>query len=160
MRLNELLNSEVQYKVTEDGDRQYEEVAEINGRTIVFGADLSHSHTEVETDEWEVAFMEKQNHKTQWGTNSVKWSIEKTGSGGEMRVFAYVKAATERFVKQYKPEVFSFSANLKEESRVKLYTTLSQKFKPADYVLRTKQGRSVKYFIYIRKDSPHASSGT
>jgi len=48
-----------------------------------------------------------------------------TGTGNEFIVFATIAAIMKKFIQQYSPETFSFSA--KEKSRVKLYYAFSQK---------------------------------
>lgn len=130
MKLYELLKAHVDYEVADQDDDCYSEVATINGRDIIFVAEKSRLlQGDIKRGKsyypWEVGFLEKIAHAKDTDHNV---TIQKTGSGGELQVFSFVKAALHRFIEKYSPERFTFSAALNEPSRVKLYTAFLKRF--------------------------------
>jgi hypothetical protein len=118
MKLNEILDKKVDYEVVKSSSSVFHTRAEINGRIINFGA------VEEGPGEWEIEFNEKADGKITYAA---------TGSGGELEVFAMVKASTEEFVQRYKPRVMMFTSDKDGTGRSKLYDKLAKKFKIPGY---------------------------
>lgn len=140
MKLLELLDSKVAYKVSKHADA-YEETATIDGKQIIFQC-MTSWIDDHNSPSWEVSFM------TEHGTT---FSIKKTGSGSELKIFAFVIEAVYRFVAACKPEAFHFSADNNEPSRVKLYAALARRFKDENYTKESMQKYGDTYWSFTRK---------
>lgn len=146
--LLELLDSSVKYKVTNQNDDYYSEVATINGREIQFEAEREYNSGDVAENKltWGIAFIEM----TDDPKEMVPFTIKKTGSGGELKVFSFVKSALERFIKKYEPPEFWFSADADEPSRVKLYTAFIERFRIPGYQISSKYGALGKEWTFAK----------
>ena len=115
MYLRELLDSKVEYEVKSNTSGRFWIQSEINGRliSVFFYCDPG--------DAWELSFGEKA--KRDENNDRVFWSHAKSGSGGELKVFALVKTAIEEFLKIRKPKSI-FCSSTKGGSRAKLYERL------------------------------------
>lgn len=147
MKLLELLNSKVAYKVARHTDTKYEETATIDGKQIVFQCETSwiDDHN---FPSWEIAFMTE---RGKYEDGKTAFSIKKTGSGRELKIFAFVVEAIHRFVAACKPEAFHFSADNDEPSRVKLYAALARRFKDSDYTQESMQKYGYTSWRFTRK---------
>lgn len=143
MLISEILKDKVDYKVIEDDDDEFQVEAEINGREIVFAA----FHYDKDEQKWEVTFGERDKHEN----GMFRW--DKTGSGGELKVFAMVKTALENLIKKRKPNRIDFSADkhAEGEGRANLYDRMLKKFKIPGYTHERKSLIHSDQF-YIRKD--------
>jgi hypothetical protein len=152
MILLELLDSSVKYTVTNQDADYYAETATINGRVIQFEAEQEFNPHDRHDDEltWGIAFIEM----TDDPVELVPFTVKKTGSGGELKVFAFVKSALERFIKKYEPANFWFSADSDEPSRIKLYTAFIQRFNIPGYrVKETKDGALGREWTFVKDRS-------
>lgn len=68
-----------------------------------------------------------------------------TERGTALQVFAAVEEITKQFIKKYKPKLVTFSAEVGEASRVKLYKLLARKITQKAYELY----EHIKYGFYI-----------
>ena len=91
----------------------------IGDRTIHFSAGLIDSI-------WEVNFAEEKDD------GSI--TVDKTGSGNEVEVFSFVMNCMRDFIDEHNPKRMVFSATKSEDSRVKLYQRLVNRF-AKDYTL-------------------------
>jgi hypothetical protein len=144
MKLFELLNSKVKYKVDTEASDAYEETATIGGRKIIFST--APGWVEDSTDKsWEVAFM------TRDPSGKKEFTTKKTGEGGELKVFSFVLDALKRFVYGYDPKAFHFSADDSEPTRVRLYKAFANRFKDDDYTMEVKKIHGHTYWCYTNK---------
>jgi hypothetical protein len=148
MKLLELLNTAVPYEVKSHVHDLYEEVAEINGRKIVFSAEPEYTHEDDDESMWEIAFLELRDN------TDIPYTISKTGSGGELKVFSFIKDALGRFISAYRPTDFTFSADTNEPSRVKLYRAFVGRFKVPGYKMSTGESSRTKSWSFTKE--PHA----
>ena len=87
------------------------------------------------------------------GDRVIGWDTEAiTGTGDQVAVFSTVANILKDFVQSYKPNIIYFSA--KEQSRIKLYTTLSKRLSKMSYLkndyITTYKGK--RYFINSREE--------
>lgn len=143
MKISEILceafDSKVDYDVVKQTSDLYRLEAEINGRKIkvTFSKSVGNS--------WDFEFAEQQ------GT---KWTTAKTGSGGELQVFSFVKQALIEFIEIYHPEFIEFTAFEEDGSeRGRIYEKFIKRLKLPDYVLDVGKSRSRNdtYFTLKRK---------
>jgi hypothetical protein len=90
---------------------------------------------------------------------------EVTGEGDEKRIFATVLVAIQQFVKKYKPNSITFSADTRPppgpagtrvnpQSRAKLYNTMVQRYaSPAGYRFQRRQGHDKITYLLQRATS-------
>ena len=102
--------------------------------------------------DWDIEFSRNHNH-------------EVTGEGDEKRIFATVLVAIQQFVKKYKPNSITFSANTRPppgpastrvnpQSRAKLYNTMVQRYaSPAGYRFQQRQGNDKVTYLLQRATS-------
>lgn len=152
MKLNELLDAAVPHKVTAKEADEYVEEARINGRKIIFVC--AKDNLIARNELWEVAFLEQLEGKA---PGDYDMTIHKTGSGGAPKVFAFVKAALERFLDHYHPIQFEFSAAHNEPSRVKLYDAFIKRFAAgSEYKVTTRDQHGERYWRFVH----HAHAST
>lgn len=114
----ESLNSKVEYEVVTNTNNLFKAKTEINGREINASFTLDNS------DNWVYEFSEKVGSK-----NTVKL----TGSGGEFKVFSFIKAFLEEFVASYQPECIEFTAFKGDKGRARLYEKMLHKLNLSGY---------------------------
>lgn len=116
MYLHELLDSKVDYEIKANTSGRFWIQSEINGRliSVFFYCDPD--------DAWELTFGEKAKE----ANPDTFWSHAKSGSGGELKVFALVKTAFEEFLKIRKPKSI-FCSSTKAGNRARLYERLLKK---------------------------------
>jgi hypothetical protein len=102
--------------------------------------------------DWDIEFSRNNNH-------------EVTGEGDEKRIFATVLVAIQQFVKKYKPNSITFSADTRPppgpagtrvnpQSRAKLYNTMVQRYaSPAGYRFQRRQGHDKITYLLQRATS-------
>lgn len=125
MKLNELMNSKVDYEVVKAHGGVFHTQAKINGRIIDFSA------IEEMDGEWEIAFGEKnENGKTSYGL---------TGGGAAAEVLAMVKDSILEFVERYQPEKMYFTADKDngKDSRARVYERMIRRFNIPSYKYST-----------------------
>lgn len=87
----------------------------IGGREIRFAATL------LRKGHWEIEFAEE-NRK------SGKTYHKMSGSGNEFEVMAFVMSAFEKFMSKYEPNRVEFTADITEDSRIRLYRRMIKRF--------------------------------
>jgi hypothetical protein len=135
MKLNEILDSKIQYKIDKETDEDFHTSALINGRKILFKAEYHDT-----TEDWLVNFAELDEKNIP--------RVSKTNSGGELKVFAMVKECMMELIKRYSPVQIRFSASKESSSdnRAKLYHALINKFKVSGYTLTTRKSEGSETF--------------
>jgi hypothetical protein len=136
MKLDEILNKKIDYEVVRSSGSVFHTQAEINGRTINFGA------VEEGNGEWELEFNEKKNGRNTYVA---------TGSGGELEVFSMVKASIEEFVQRYHPRVMFFTADKEDgkTTRADLYDRLAKRFKIPGYTYKRIKDEKHDVFSFV-----------
>jgi len=145
MNLQELLNTSkfTDFKVTADSPQEYGASAKIGDRTINFGAAKERVPFEEEYF-WEIDFTEENADKHQ--------SHEKTGSGREFEVFAFIKKCLENLIKKHDPYMLKFSAVKRDagDARAKLYERMIKNYLTG-YKLDKIEGDSGALFVLTKK---------
>jgi ABC-type lipoprotein export system ATPase subunit len=139
MILLELFNSKIPYEVKRETSGQFKTEAMINGRKIVFRAEL---YRGPKGEYWDVSFEEQvDKHNVTYG---------KTGSGKAFEVMAMVKASLTEFRDRYHPETVYFSAdNTDGTARANVYRRMvGQVLK--GYELEETIGAIENLFVYRR----------
>jgi len=149
MLLNELLDTQVKGKILLDNTNFFRAKARIGGRTIVFEAE-AHDNA-AETGVWSIVFVEE--------TDDGDETTAATGSGNELKVFAFVKDCFKTLIRKRKPNLLLFSAdhdgkNQGRNSRAELYKRLLEKFKVPGYKLSYDDMGSVQF--YFEKEGSNA----
>ena len=136
MKLNELMNTKVDYEVVKARGGVFHTQAEIGGRTIDFAA------IEEMDGEWEISFGEKNgNGKTSYGL---------TGSGAAPEVLAMVKNSMLEFVERYQPEKMYFTADKEndKDNRARVYERMIKRFNIPSYKYSTyDSGNSTRFSL-------------
>jgi hypothetical protein len=112
--LTELLKTDIDLKVIKKGSDKFEAGFNVDDKKFVFKGEL-----ELKPSHWQVDFV----RITDKGT-SIEL-MKDLGLKGALKVFSAVSSALQEFIKNYKPDIFYFTA--KEPSRVKLYRMMSKK---------------------------------
>lgn len=122
MKLNEILGS-ASFEIIRARPHNFATRTVINGRKIVF---MASQFDETDEEPWTVIFTETQ--LDQHGREKGDAQLDKTGSGGEFKVFAMVAASLREFVKRYDPHHLSFSAAIKDgATRINIYRRLGER---------------------------------
>lgn len=140
MKLNEILNSKVDFDIVRDDTYNFETRATIGGRDITV-----RFLRQGESDEWSVSFGElKDDDKVEY---------DATGKGSEHQVFAMVKASIMEFTKKRAPQEMAFCADKTKGklNRSNLYDRLLRRFKIPGYSFERHDGELRDWF-YIEKD--------
>jgi hypothetical protein len=136
MKLNELMNSKIDYEVIKAHGGVFHTRAEIGGRIIDFSA------IEEMDGEWEIAFGEKNgNGKTSYGL---------TGSGAAPEVLAMVKDSLLEFVERYQPEKMYFTADKDDDknTRARVYERMIKRFNIPSYKYKSGSfGESIRFTL-------------
>lgn len=118
MLVQEILSSAYKYKVTHEGDSLYRASFDAGDRAI--HVDLAKIPRTGE--HWELAFEERKAGKP--------GSMGVTGSGDEFKVFATVIEITQEFMREYKIDSLSFTADKSEGNRSRLYQRMVDRLLP------------------------------
>jgi hypothetical protein len=140
MKLTEILDKVLSFKVTEDTNEAFFAEFKAGSREIRFYASHDESENEIDKNhsgEWTIEFSEVV--VSQYGSDS-RNEYGATGSGNELAVFATLKAILKEFIKAKKPGVIKFDADKSEGNRVNLYTRLVKKNIPFGYKLQRDDG--------------------
>jgi hypothetical protein len=139
MLLLELFDSKIPYEVTRETSGQFKTEAMINGRKIVFRAELERGS---KGEYWDVSFEEQ--------VDKFNATYGKTGSGKAFEVVAMVKDSLTEFRDRYHPEVVYFSADTTDGSaRANVYRRMvGQVLK--GYKLEETKGSIENLFVYRR----------
>jgi len=135
MKLNEIMNSKVDYEVVKARGGVFHTQAEIGGRIIDFAA------IEEMDGEWEISFGEKKGAKTAYGL---------TGSGAAPEVLAMVKDSMLEFVERYQPEKMYFTADKEgdKDNRARVYERMIKRFNIPSYKYSTNDsGKSIRFTL-------------
>ena len=156
MKLFELFDSKIDYKIVKESEREFHTRATIEGRDILFTASISDyildHEGNVTCEEAYVEFAEVKKPESRY--DSEEWNYDVTGSGGEMKVFSMVGASLKELVYLYKPAIIKFSAEKDKkdkkdsEKRANLYEKLIKKFIPEYEIDRRDAGKSIKFNLY------------
>lgn len=127
MRIRELIleviDTQVPAKIVKQDQNQFVKQAIINNRTIEFRAkrDIGPGNT------WFISFKEPKEGKfLNKGENPKDYL--KTGKGGELAVFSFVKQSIDEFDNKYKPTSVGFTADKSESSRSSLYKRMVDRY--------------------------------
>jgi hypothetical protein len=137
MMLLELFDSKVPYEVKRETAGQFKTEAIINGRVIVFRAELDRGP---KGEYWDVSFEEQvDKHNATYG---------KTGSGKAFEVMAMVKASLTEFRDRYHPETVYFTAdNTDGTARANVYRRMVSSVLKG-YELEETKGSIENLFVY------------
>lgn len=141
MILTELFNSKVPYEVKRSDGRVFRTEAIINGRKIVFRAELVSDPGA--GGFWDISFEEQDPNVRGIGTYG------KTGSGKAFEVGAAVKASLKEFCDRYHPEVLYFTADADSSTRANLYRRIANQVL-VGYELEETKGYVETTFVYRR----------
>lgn len=120
MLLNELFKRPVKLHISTETEDVFITEAEINGRTIKV-----HAHQPAPSASWVFWFEEEGEDEHGMPTRT----LNQTGSGGELDVFALVKQTMEMFVKKYDPKAVIFEATKQGgDDRSNLYRKFLAKY--------------------------------
>lgn len=137
MKIQELLDSSVQYDVLKKTAQLFATRAVIAGREIRFIASA-------DGDLWDIQFMETSGHQAKYG---------KTGAGGEFEVASFVTDSLKEFVQTYHPAEIVFSAEKDQgENRARVYAKIAARVLKG-YKRRTlssAEGDTGELFMYQR----------
>ena len=144
MKLNEILNKKVDYEVVKATSTLFQTRAEINGRTINFGAVAGYGDMD---DTWEIQFAEK--------VEGGKPTYKKTGSGKELEVFSFIKDSITEFVSRYHPEKMDFTADKEghDDNRADTYERLLKRFKIPGYEFERENHDGASVFSITKKNN-------
>ena len=135
MKLNEILNRKVQYKVTVENENAFQTKATINGRIIDFACIKRDSG--LRKTEWRCTFLEAKDEND-------LGNYDATGSGGEFEVFSMVKDSLLEFIDKYRPDQIYFNAKQdggkNKQARIRVYDALLKKFKAPGYTFKRVDG--------------------
>lgn len=140
MKLTEILDKALPFKVTENTNEAFFAEFKAGSREIRFYASYDESENEIDKNhltEWTIEFSEVV--VSQYGSDS-RNEYGASGSGNELAVFATLKAILKEFIKAKKPGVIKFDADKSEGNRVNLYTRLVKKNIPFGYKLQRDDG--------------------
>lgn len=140
MKIYEVLNSKVKGKVDNMSNERYKSTATIGDRNIVFTA----NRFDDKKNAWSVCFVEDNEY--------IHSSTKKTGSGDELKVFAFVKKTFLDFIKERRPDRIQFGSNKADRNRSKLYERMVKKFIPPNYRLEIKSDSGEDFFVLTRED--------
>lgn len=142
-RLDELLNTKVDYEVTSQTNDRFVAQATINGRLIKFTAEQEHGFDGKAV--WEVLFGEYKPGE--------RGTFQTTGNGGELEVLSMVTDATKEFVDIYQPDVIRFSATKDgtSNSRAQVYDRMLRRNLPAGYQIKKLKTSTVTTDFWIEK---------
>ena len=145
MKIRELIeavDSVVDYKTVSTTPDLFKTQATINGRVIEFTAskDAGPGNT------WFIKFGPP---RAGFKQDSPK-NYLKTGRGGELQVFSFVKQSTEQFANQYKPSSIGFTADRSEGNRGGLYQRMIDRWS-------REQGYTLNKELSQRLGSKHPS---
>jgi hypothetical protein len=155
--LNEIFNTKIPIRVSQDSNKQFVAWFEIPAEDQVRGSgDFSfqfYASRATEEDPWEVLFL-----RVQGG----EFAVAKPGFGsidvlGDMTTketlatFSGVKTAMMKWVKSRKPDVFAFTAKSAETSRVKLYKKMAKLItKKINYKMISGTTKGAERFLFTR----------
>ena len=123
MKLIEVLSSAPDFQLVRVAPHNFATRMIISGRKIVF---MASQFDETDDEPWTVIFTETA--LDQYGREKGDARLDKTGSGGEFKVFAFVAASLREFIRRYDPHHVSFSASIKDgSSRISIYRRLGNK---------------------------------
>jgi len=140
MLITEILDSKIDYEVTEDTKYKFKCEATINDRVIELVATMR----DKAKNSWEIVFAEKDDERE-------RYSYGITGGGKELQVFAMVKRAILDLIKKHKPGLIMFDADKsRDTTRADLYERFLKRFNLPEYEFYRRPGSRVDYFDLIR----------
>lgn len=138
MILTELFDTDVKYEVTRETSGQFKTEAMINGRKIVFRAELDRNE---DGEFWDVSFEEQHGFHATYAA---------TGKGKAFEVMAMVKASLAEFRDRYHPDRVFFTADSGGSSaRANIYRRMVSQVLH-DYELEEHASSSEHIFWYHR----------
>lgn len=146
MKLQELLDSDVEYEVIKKTSTRFTTKATINGRDVKFSAQTDGADEEGTEESWDISFFEIKDSPI------VKFG--KTGSGGEFDVATFVSNSIKEFVQTYHPSEISFSADKDQgENRARIYAKMASKvLKGYQRIKVPNDHEGTEQFVYSRID--------
>jgi hypothetical protein len=151
VKINENLDSKVDFTVLHDSSSEYSIQADIGGRTIEFNA-----HRISSGGVWSVEFAEIPiEHKD----DPLKYrNTNMTGSGNQFQVFAFVSHAFLDLIKKRSPEAIVFEGSHDDQQRdpeklIKIYRKLTAKIN--DYKTYEVAKSGVIHFKLVKKGPKH-----
>lgn len=143
MKLLELFNSKVDFKVKNQTATHFTTTAQINGRTI---NTIFTKEDGMGDDLWEVSFVEIVKGKATYAL---------TGNGGALEVLTHVFFdAMRMFAEIYHPATIYFSAEKEKTNRASIYLRILKKLKLKGYKIdhRVQHGMPHDDFYLVRED--------
>jgi len=142
MKLNEILDKKIDYKVIDDTEFRFAAEGMVGDRRIIVECILK---DRIDEDFWSVAFAEMDDEDN--GTFTA------TGSGKEFEVFGLVRDVLVEFVKKHNPERIEFTANKENDkgNRGNLYERFLKRYKVPGYTYERIEGEMRDKF-YLERD--------
>jgi hypothetical protein len=148
MLLQELLNSDVKYKIVRASSGSFKTRATIGKRDILFTASKN-DHTDG-LDSWSLEFEQISVD----ATGRKEFTFRKTNGGRPLEVFSMVKASIEEFLQRYHPEEIRFSAEKDDDgddTRPQVYKRLLAKALPSFELVDEDDSHGEVFFVYRSK---------
>lgn len=146
MKLLEILDKPLPFKVVGDGDFTWMAAFAAGDRVIKFEAENEGAMDDDDEGEWTIVFGEKVKNSDEYPT----YNYDKTGSGNEIEVFSTLKSIIAKFINDKKPETVVFSADKSgKNNRARLYAKLFKKNLPAGWRLETEDEHNPHLPVYF-----------
>lgn len=145
--LQELLNTDVKYRVVRASSGSFKTRATIGKRDILFTAHKI-DHTDG-LDAWMLEF-----EQISVGTTGHKdFTFRKTNGGKPFQVFSMIRQSIEEFMQRYHPEEVHFTAEKDDgdDTRPEVYKRLLSKALPKYELVREDDDGGEVYFVYRSK---------
>jgi hypothetical protein len=144
--IDESFDSIIPKELVKSTPHQYVISGIIGNRKIIFHASRSQeSHPdEGYRDVWSIDFYED---------NGGTADYEKTGSGNEMQVFAFIIDCIRDLIQKHSPDVITFTSDKNEGNRSRLYQRLSRRIKIPGYRFAGADDESSNYedqFVFVK----------
>lgn len=148
MLLQELLNTDVKYKVTRASSGSFKTRATIGKRDILFTASKS-DHPDG-LDSWSLEFEQISVDRS----GRKEFTFRKTNGGKPFEVFSMIRASIEEFLQRYHPEEIRFSAEKDDDgddTRPQVYKRLLAKALPSYELIDEDDDHGEVFFTYRSK---------
>ena len=140
--LNELFTSPIKTKLKQKNQNAYTATFKIDDYIFEYiVTDMDRDGT------WEISFSSEKNGQ------GVKWSIEAMDDPKDaLKVFSTVVYLTKQFIEEENPEIITYSSNIYEFSRIKLYDKFISWMKKGGYILKSREQSSDGVFWTFEKE--------
>lgn len=147
--LQELLNTDVSYKVVRASSGSFKTRATIGKRDILFTASKN-EHNENGLESWTLEFEQISVD----ATGRKEATFRKTNGGKQFQVFSMIRASIEEFMQRYHPEEIRFSAEKDDDgddTRPQVYKRLLAKALPKYELVDEDDSYGEVFFVYRSK---------